>query len=80
MNVLIIDSDRLDLETVKTIYDKAVEISGLSDWTVWPMGDVDLCWLEKIRNEADEMYKELEQKMSVWREMAKVGENINCQD
>jgi hypothetical protein len=78
MNVLIIDSERLDLEAVKAIYDKAVEISGLSDWTVWPMGDVDLCWLEKIRNEADEMHQELEQKMSVWKEMTKVGESINC--
>jgi hypothetical protein len=77
MNVLIIDTDKLDLETTKAIYDKAVEISGLSDWTVWPMGDVDLCWLDKIRNEADEMYKELEQKISVWKEMAKVGENID---
>lgn len=78
MNVIIIDSERTNLDTVKELYNKVIEISGLDDWTVWPMGDVDLCWLEKIRDEADEMYKELEQKIAAWKEMAKVGENINC--
>ncbi len=80
MNVLIVYSEKLDLDTTLVIYNNAVEISGLSDWTVWPMGDVDLCWLEKIRDEADEMYKELEQKMAAWRGMTKVGENINCKN
>jgi hypothetical protein len=59
MNVMIIDTKKIDLDIADDIYCKAIEISGTSDWLALPRGievmeDVPIEWLKHIRDIADE--------------------------
>lgn len=64
MNIMIIDTNKIDLDIVDNICDKAIEISGTSDWLVLPRGievmeDVPIEWLKYIRDIIDEKINEV---------------------
>lgn len=65
MNVLIVDIDKISLETANHFYKKAIEISGCYDWIVLPKGmdllqDMPIEWMKIVRNQLDDKIKALE--------------------
>lgn len=59
MNVMIIDTNKINVDTADAIYQRAIEISGTSDWLALPRGievmeDVPIEWLKHIRDIIDE--------------------------
>lgn len=64
MNVLIVDTDKIDLTVLRDCFDKAMEISK-EDYLVLPKGidiiqDISVDWMKMIRDVLDEKIKALE--------------------
>lgn len=64
MNVMIIDINKIDADTAGFIYDRAIEISGTSDWLAVPkeievIQDVPLEWLIHMRDIIDEKINDM---------------------
>lgn len=65
MNVLIVDTDKVNVSIANEIYRQCVEKSNYEDWVVIPkdfsiMTDVSIDWMKMIRNKMDEKIKEIE--------------------
>lgn len=65
MNVLIIDTDKVNVEVANQIYKNIVEQSCSDDWVVIPKGfdvmmDISVDWMKMIRDTLDEKIKALE--------------------
>ena len=65
MNVLIIDTDKVNLDVANQIYKNIVEQSGSDDWVAIPKGfdvmmDISVDWIKMIRDKMDEKIKEIE--------------------
>jgi hypothetical protein len=56
---MVIDLNKINIDVADVIYEKAIEISGTSDWLALPRGievmeDVPIEWLKHIRDIIDE--------------------------
>lgn len=65
MNVLIIDTDKVNLDVANQIYKNIVKQSGSDDWVAIPKGfdvmmDISVDWMKMIRDTLDEKIKEIE--------------------
>lgn len=65
MNVLIVDTDKVNASIANEIYRQCVEKSNYEDWAVIPkdfsiMTDVSIDWMKMIRNKMDEKIREIE--------------------
>ena len=65
MNVLIIDTDKVNVEVANQIYKNIVEQSCSDDWVAIPKGfdvmmDISVDWMKMIRDTLDEKLKALE--------------------
>ena len=65
MNVLIVDTDKFDIDEVAKIAQKTAKESGSDDWVIIPKGidimqDISVDWMKMIRDRMNEKIKELE--------------------
>jgi hypothetical protein len=65
MNVLIVDTDKIDLHTVNRIVKNCMNNINTDDWLVVPKGidimqDISVDWMKMIRDTLDNKIKELE--------------------
>ena len=65
MNVLIFDTDKFDMPSVRQVYENIVKMSGSDDWIGIPKGfdiltDVSVDWMKMIRDTLDKKIKEIE--------------------
>ena len=65
MNVLIVDTNKIDVELANHIGKQAMKASGTDDWIMLPKGidilqDVPVEWLKHLRSQLDEKIKALE--------------------
>ena len=65
MNVLIIDSGKINVESANRIGKYVIEASGTDDWIMLPKGidilqDVPIEWMKHLRSQLDEKIKALE--------------------
>lgn len=63
MNIMVIDLNEIDVDIANVVYERAIEISGTSDWLALPRGievmeDVPIEWLKHIRDIIDEKINE----------------------
>ena len=67
MNILIVDTDKYDVEITWKMFQRCVDKSEHNDWLVIPKGfdileDVSVDWIKMIRDQLDEKIKKLESK------------------
>lgn len=65
MNVLIVDTDKIDVKTLNQVFKTCVHESGTDDWVVLPKGidvmqDISVDWMKVVRDLFDERIKALE--------------------
>lgn len=65
MNVLIVDTDKIDAEMAYGFYKHAMEASGCDDWIMLPKGvdllqDMPIEWMKLVRDQLDEKIRRLE--------------------
>lgn len=77
MNVLIIDTDKIQIDIANKIYKEVSKKIGSDDWIAIPKGidimqDISVDWMKMIRDRLDEKIKALESDVD--------GESLNCQD
>ena len=65
MIVLIVDTDKFDIDAVAKIAQKTAKESGSDDWVIIPKGidimqDISVDWMKMIRDRMNEKIKELE--------------------
>ena len=65
MNVLIVDTDKIDIGLARDVFDHVKEVSSTDDWIVLPKGvdilqDVPIEWMKHLRDQLDEKIKALE--------------------
>lgn len=77
MNVLIIDTEKIDLYTVNNIVKNCMNNTNTDDWLVMPKGidilqDISVDWMKMIRDVLDKKIKGLESDVN--------GETINSKN